>query len=637
MFASVLPDIGTYKNFVLTKELWVCSSIAFPVDISYDAFNVDFKTLVQGRYGYFIQVKPGMHSVGSELPNADAVIVNPAKGVLNPVGKPAGIYEYIFVATADFCGMKPGEQAIVRVYIVPQLTGFPVLTNICPGSTETVDFDNFIPPEIKYFIEEMEWTITYRRNNVNINHIIQPNLNTVGNNVYEYTINDALGAYRGKYTAMQGTVYACPEDSAFLTHTVRIREGEEYAIPNKEISLCLDNLLLVPETSDKMRVNLFGYLGASVKGGVWEFNIDKDNIGKPEGMCKPDSVTGKVDIPVDIMQYLPGDSIVFRYSYKNCIGHDTFTLLTLKFQDNFKDVIKDREKDVCRNLVSGIIDLPSTFGFSVPLTAGVWYERIDGRDSLLLSGSTDISNRKSGSLYTFRFDVSSAVDKLCGVEGSSAIFGLRIRDVAVTNAAARICKKLFENNTRPTVDLSKYVPGLNDTAKIDSNTITWWDSAGMKINDPARCELALNESQLTSTSPNVQFKFNYEVKTECGPYTGSLYITAVDTIPSADTVTIRVCYTDSYASHIDLAQALGIAGLKGRFELENTDPLGLTLSSDVFNNGILNVNADREFELRNNSVETYIFGYIPEGDECVSNNVRVKVVVTRDHDKYGQK
>jgi hypothetical protein len=465
---------------------------------------------------------------------------------------------------------------------------------------------------------------------------ISPNLNVVGNNVYEYTINDAVGAYRGKYTAMQGPVYACPEDSAFLTHTVRIREGEEYAIPDKEIALCMGNLLSVPETADTMHVNLFGYLGASVTGGVWSVEY-AGGLGMAENNYSLNPATGEVNIPVRLIDIMDADSVVFKYTYKDCTAKDTFTLLTLKFKEDFREIITDREKDVCRNLVSGVIDLPSTFGFSMPLTAGLWYETINGVDSLLLSGSTDISNRKSGSLYTFRFDVSSAVDSICYVGGTSTVFGLRIQDIAVSDATARICKNMFKTGTR--VDLSRYVPGLNDPTKIDPNimTVTWYDSAGVisSPNDPKNYELkAVNESQTELTAPNVQLKFNYEVQTECGPYTGNLYITAVDSIPSSDTVTVRVCYTDSYAYHIDLAQALGVV-VNGRFQFmdEESTPL---FDADAYNELRSVFNANRAFD-PSLDVGTYMFKYVPSASDCVSDKIRVKVVVTKVPDEYKQK
>lgn len=625
-----VPDLWTdYQGFKIKKELWVCTSVAFPVDISHDAFNIDYKTVLQNNLGYFIQIKPGEHKDGSVYPDVSAIIKSPVKGVFNTVGKSAGVYEFIFVSMADnFCGLSYGEQAIVRVYLAPQLTGFPVLTNVCPGQSVNVDFNSFIPNEIKYFIDEMGWTIKYKRNGVNVNMPIVANLNTVGNNAYEYYVDDSNGTFAGKYSAMQSTIYACPEDSAILNHTVRIREGE-YALPDKEISFCMENLLSVPETWTKMNVNLFGYLGSSVTGGKWSV---EDLGGIPASDVSLDENTGDVSLPTQLidLQIVPprtDHNLTFKYSYKDCFGTDTATYLKFTFSKDFTMLMSEKEKDVCRNLVSGVVDLSSLFGFSLPLTSGIWYEKIGNDFEEMLYGAVDITDKQSGSLYTFRYDASNANDELCLVEGSSTLLHLRIRDAEVLNAEARICKDLFETGT--SVNLFEYVPGLNDPDRVDPTKVTWRDPNGAIISNPENFMLKAEEGQISDSTQT--FVYQFDMHTECGTSTGNLYLSTMDSIVvDKRHITINVCFTDDYAYHIDLNQVAGVVGLKGRFVVESTTPAGKDLSGSYNElTGVLNANSAFNVAY---AEERYTFQYQPvigEGD-CISSDLKVTIVVTKD-------
>jgi hypothetical protein len=634
---SQLVSLESYEGFILKKEMWVCNSIAFPVDISYDAFNVNFKTIAQSGYGYFIQVKPGTYTNANAAgyPDADNIIQNPSSGVLNVTGKPAGVYEYIFVSESDdFCGMFKGEKSVVRVYLAPQLTGFPVLSNVCPGKSEQINFNDFIPPEIRYFLDEMGWTVAYTRDGEPVEMPVTADLKTVGDNVYQYTINDSKdGPFKGKYSEMQNTVYSCPESSAQLTHTVRIREGGEYAIPNKSISYCTDILKLASETRDSLVVNLFGYLGASAPDGKWSVEYPT-----PQNVKESDlSVTedGWADITYPILEFLD-DNAVFKYSYQDCSAKDTFTLLTLEFKKtSFEEAFTEEEHSVCRNLVSGVVELSSIFGFTAPLTSGIWYKKADDSPDYneMLYGAVDISEMQSGSLYTFRYDIDQAIDNMCLMQGKSTVFNLRIQDVEVANAELRVCKQQFASGV--TVDnLSKFVPGLNDESRIDPQNIIWKDNNGTVIN-PNNYLLKATEESQTAPEANFRMVYQYEVKSDCGPYTGNLYISAIDGL-GADTVRkVIVCHTDDYAKHIDLFQVLGIAGAKGRFVLYD-DPVnnnGTKIDDPVMKQpGIMDAFAS--YDVANES-ETYTFRYQPNDDICVSENVTVTIIVTRDIEKAG--
>ncbi|MDR0605758.1 MAG: hypothetical protein LBG80_15805 [Bacteroidales bacterium] len=626
-----LDSLEKYTSFVIKKEMWVCSSIVFPVDISYDAFNVDFKTIAQGGYGYFIQVKPGTHTDGSYLPDAEDIIESHVKGVLNVIGKPAGVYEYVFVSNDDgFCGMSKDEQSVVRIYIVPQPVGFPVLTNVCPGTTEEVDFNKFIPAEIKYFIDAMGWTITYTLDGKEVSMPVTAGLSNVGNTEYRYTINDSDGPFKGKYSEMQDSIYQCPQDSAYLMHTVRIREDEEYAIPDRSISFCTDVLMLVSETKVALNTNLFSYLGSSVPNGKWSIEYDAGLATGADDNFWVDETSGDAIVPTGMISVLGIDSIIFKYSYKDCMANDTFTLLTFNFNKaTFENTFVDQERDVCRNLMSGVVELSSIFGFTVPLTSGMWFQTDENNvETEMLYGAVDISAMKSGSLYTFRYNVSPVIDNLCLAEGSSTVFQLRIHDLEVDNAEVKICKQQFANGV--TIDLSRYVAGLNDGERIPSDRVTWKDPSGNKIDNPGSYTLRADEEWQTADTSAYRMLYQYEVSSDCGPYTGNLYISAIDSMGVDTLRKIVVCYTDDYAKHIDLFQVLGIVGANGRFELYD-DPVnnnGAKIDSPVMKQPNI-MNAFASYDTANES-EIYTFKYIPNAnDACVRDNMQITIVVTK--------
>ena len=640
---SALKNENDYSNFKkidgkMLNEIWICSSISFPVDISYDVFHVAFQTIVSGKYGYFVQVHPGVHTDGADPIDPNVVIQNNASGVFNPVGKPAGVYEFVFVTKKNgFCGMNEDEQAVIRIYLVPQPVGFPVLTNLCPGETVDVNLSHYIPTEVKYFIDEMDWKLKYKAKDASQFSAmpLSVGLNSVGSNVYEYYIDDSQGNFSGKYAAMKNSPYWCPMDSAFVTHTVRIRDGQDFTIPDKEISYCIQTLLSVPETSLTFHVDLRSLLGTSVKDGKWSVEIpNAGGIPLPVTAFIPDaSKSDSVTIPVSAIQLfsLPYE-LKFKYIYSNCAGTKDTTILKVTITDDFTSVIKDENKaDVCRNLVSGVLDLPSVFGFSVPLTSGVWYQEIGGVFEEMVHSSVDISGFDAGSTYTYRYDISNAIDAgLCKVTGDTAYFHLRIQDAEnVPNAEAQVCEKMFENGI--TMNLTKYVPLLNDPSRVDASQVKWYDPAGTLIVDPSNYAIKAGTGELHDTA-NVIKKFKYELDSQCGIATGYLFVTAVDSIPKNLETTITICYTDDYAYNINLYQASGIAGLKGLFEfrpsegMPNNKNLGANFDSST---GVLNANAAFDGENNSSDTETYVFVYRPASGECINGDMKIKVIVTK--------
>jgi hypothetical protein len=320
--------------------------------------------------------------------------------------------------------------------------------------------------------------------------------------------------------------------------------------------------------------------------------------------------------------------------------NDTFTLLTFNFnKETFTKTFVEQEHDVCRNLMSGVVELSSIFGFTTPLTSGIWSQKDGDEFKEMLYGAVDISEMKSGSLYTFRYNVNSAIDALCLVEGSSTEFHLRMHDLSVANAEAKICKAQLKQGV--TIDLSSYVPGLNDTNRISPRKVTWHDTTGKVINNPDRYTLKASAEWQTADTSTYKIRYQYEVKSDCGPYTGSLYISTIDSIGSDTLRKVVVCYTDDYAKHIDLYQVLGIVGASGSFTLCN-DPVNergrkIDVNPDVIEeiqlSGVMNAFGlfTRTNESGTNESETYTFCYLPgKDDTCLQKKqMEITIIVTK--------
>jgi hypothetical protein len=288
--------------------------------------------------------------------------------------------------------------------------------------------------------------------------------------------------------------------------------------------------------------------------------------------------------------------------------------------------------------MSGEVELSSVFGFTAPLTSGIWYQdttmNMDYKE--MLYGKVDISDMRTGSLYRFRYDVNAAVDSMCLVQGSSTVFNLKVYDLSVASGEVKICKEQFKSGM--TVDLSRYVPGLSDTGRIDPKKTVWKDNTGAIISDPGNYRLIAAEGQADDTS-TYKTVYRYEVRSDCGLYAGNLYVSAVDSLSSDTARNIVICYTDDYAEHVDLFQILGIAVDKnspsGYFELYNAvnnKGAEITLATSVLDgikqNGKINVST--LFNEANDS-ETYTFGYLPNtnSNSCVSNKMKITIIVTK--------
>jgi hypothetical protein len=200
------------------------------------------------------------------------------------------------------------------------------------------------------------------------------------------------------------------------------------------------------------------------------------------------------------------------------------------------------------------------------------------------------------------------------------------------------------------IDLSRYVPGLNDTNRIDPNKIIWRDTLGV-ITDANKVKnypihASGNDWQILDTTYIIPFQ--YEIESDCGPSTGNLYISVVDTI-GVDTVRkVVICYTDDYAKHMDLFQILGIVGANGEFDLcDAFAPYGTGERiiypderdvEDIESSGIMNAfalynkNKTSEGELLYEYVR-YVFCYQSGSDGCVPSNMKIEIKVTRDVEK----
>jgi hypothetical protein len=132
--------------------------------------------------------------------------------------------------------------------------------------------------------------------------------------------------------------------------------------------------------------------------------------------------------------------------------------------------------------------------------------------------------------------------------------------------------------------------------------------------------------------------YHYDVRSDCGLFSGDLYISTIDSIGKDTDRRIVICYTDDYASHVDLFQIMGIAGGRGHFELYDAigDGASIDFSTEI---NAINDSISRSgkldiaslFRKYNHDKQTYIFRYVPaRNDTCVEkDNMEVTVEVTR--------
>jgi hypothetical protein len=640
--ASAFPidtlNSSAYRNFKYLKELWVCSSHAFPVNVSYNVFGV----ALTPQSGYYLQVEPGSHKNGSSLPST--VITSSGgrfDGVFNISGRLAGAYEFVYINESDnFCGMTRGEQALVRIYLVPELVGNTILSNVCAGNSFNVRLSDYLPYEVKNFTDSAGWLIDFydaRTHSRLTNPEVEASLGYVGTRDYYYKINDKVGPFVGKFSKIrQG--WACA-DSGLIAHTVKIRDTIRLVKDTVKVTFCKENLRRLSENR-YFNVSLPSLLSVAADGGTWKWST---RSGLPAIIFKgllPDNTVPGGELIVDMGYFdtpvflnIPA---LFNYTFKNCDGSDASGVVSIIFTDDMSRVISGGTGTICRNLGSGVLDLGIFFGFSVPITAGIWLDmqKAGTKEHEILSGSIDLTNLKVGSLYHYQYKVHQASLDLCGTGYASAGGGnaawadyyLKIRDIEVLSGSAQMCRSLYNTQPGAVVNLYDYVPGLADPNFIDPNEVLWHGPDGHIIT-PSGAQ----NYPISGTAKDTTLTFSFVYSNECGKAPGNLYISIVDSLPSDLHKRLQLCYTDDQASYVNLFQVLGVAGLKGAFELESSVPPGKNIVWINQNNGVFD--AFETFDAANNSEtkETYTFKYTPDPSEqgCIANGAKVSITITR--------
>jgi hypothetical protein len=623
-----------YRNFVHMTELWICTSNVFPVDLSLNAFGVGYSATT----GHYVQLTvPGSYTDGSINPVPGTTV----SGVFNPTGRPAGVYEFVYVSdVANFCGMGLGDKSIVRLYLVPELVGSAVLSNLCAGEAFDVKLVDYLPYEVKNFVDSAGWQVQFYNSKTNAQLTVSPaSLANLGVHNYYYKIDDSgAGYFSGKFKfgilqIPQGSpayfkpnpLYACA-DSGHIAHTVKIRDSIMLVQDTVKVTFCTKNLTSVPENRDRFVLNLSNILGMNGKDGVWS-----TKHVQPQHVIL--STDGYAAINMPLVEFGGITDFFFEYTFKNCDASDITAVVHINFTDDLSTVIVSDTGTVCRNLGTGTLDLGLFFGFSVPNTAGVWMDiqkkNTDGRDYQILSGSIDLSELKVGSLYEYQYRVNSSSLDMCrtgmGYDGVLADYYLKVRDVEVLSGSAQICRSLFSSGTY--INLFDYVPGLGNPNLVDPGEVVWTAPDGTHIPSADVTNYWLQGTASKNKDTILNFSFVYA--NDCGKAPGNMYIGFLDSIPHDTHRKLQVCHTDDYAKYINLFQAIGYAGLKGTFELERSVPAGKSIVWINQAKGIFN--AADTFDPANNTVEEYTFIYKRDPSEanCAPDNLRITVIVTR--------
>ena len=625
--ASAFPrdtlNSNGYRNFKYLKELWVCSSHASPVDVSLHVFGIAFTP----QTGYYLQVESSSHKDGSVIP-ANGI---PFYGVFNTSGRPAGAYDFVYVNTSsNFCGMALGEQALVRIYIVPELVGNTILSNVCAGNSFNVSLSDYLPYEVKNFADSARWAITFydARTQLPVT-TARASLGSIGTRDYYYKVDDVTGPFAGKFSKIKRG-WACA-DSGVLSHTVKIRDDIRLAKDTVAVTFCLTNVRALSEHRNRFTLSLSALLGVAVDGGTWTGPTNVPSSYYP-GINQS---TGELTFDMVRVATYTNFPFDFTYKFNNCDGSEVKGLVRIIFADDISPVISGSTGTICRNLGSGILDLGLFFGFSTPNTAGIWLDMQKSRkEHEILSGSIDLNELNVGSLYHYQYRLHPASLDLCGT-GYDPITGggtniledyyIKVRDIEILSGSAKICKSSFASGI--TLNLYDYVPGLSDPNLVDPMEVSWIDHEGATISPSLAQNYTLHGIPKDTT---VILAFSFSYSNECGTAPGNLYISIVDSLETQKLhKKLQLCYTDDQASYIDLRQVIGIAGLQGTFTVESTDPPGKSIVWIDQSRGIFNA-----FDTFGNATdkETYTFKYTPdpsERQECVQNDIRVSITVTR--------
>lgn len=628
---ETLPDLNDpiYKDYKNKKQMWLCSSLGFPVDVSYDAFRTHYSL----EYGFFSQVEPG---------NPKQTIKDNVSGIFNVAGRSAGVYEFVFTSEInDFCLMDKGQQSVVRVYLVPDLRPFTVLSHLCAGEDNTIDLLNYVPYEVKNFADSMGWSLQFYGTDVVDGHLVKSNLSKVGTRNYTYKYDDSKSKVIGGLESMNKvSAYRCAE-TAVATVNVKIH-SDEFKIEDRDVSFCLESLMSVPHNIPLMRLNLSSLLGAYAEAGEWSLS----NTGQAfVSLDKNDAILNLdlIKVQDDKNSILPL-SLGFDYKYMDCKGDLNTARLVVKITKELAKLVTDSEKPVCRNRTSGSIDLDTYFGFSVPTTSGEWYFKDPSQGEIYMPTSTvHIDTLKVGSLYDFVYRVHPAVEQLCDLTAQEANFRLRIREAGVLGGVGNICKSSYlDPATR--VNLFSYVPGLTDSI----NNVEWYscDSNGecsLPIdNTKARDYSLLDGNDLDGN--NIDYfqgvrSFLFKYGSECGPVEGKVYLSVIDSLLNKEQSNRKIvlCYTDDWATNVDLNQVFELAGLKKFWTYPTSNQIDLGGRTDIWkpdtNPPVFN--ARKAFELASAALPSqnefaFVFEYDPDPKECIVGKLTLTIVVTRD-------
>ncbi|MDR1056901.1 MAG: hypothetical protein LBL90_14075 [Prevotellaceae bacterium] len=605
-------DLTTNKGFVYASELWMCESYVANIDMSYEAFGKQLSS-----EGKWYEIIPGTYLVAKEGNNYkeidEANKLNngmPVSNIFNAVGRGSGIYEFVYINEKDgFCGMLVGDRAIFRVYVVPELKGFSVITQLCNGTPLDVTFEPNIPADIKDFmVTQMGWSFKYKTYPQGDAVAMPITASIAGVFQYTYEVDDTQGNFSGKHTALNSTKYKCAAD-ARITHTVNLNEGAITTAPGDiEKTFCLAFELLNNTINGKYLVNLNSILNYNAPvdaAGPW-------TVTAGDTYATINKLTGAAEIDlqkiVDDAVTLPFE-VVFTYTYKdNCEDPNSTKSINVKFifgNTQINDELVDKDTTVCRNLYAGDVSLLGLLQVEVPSTAGTW---TDKDNNILYTGTINLSNLYDGERYPYSYFVSPAMSAdFCGITNFLAVLGVTVENVDGYNSGqAQICKEVWANKNKK-INLSTYIAGLPKDYK--PNELKWY------IYDPELKDWTLITTDYTQFAVDDKLKvgtnlFKFEYSTKCGDAEGRLFITVTDRITNYENKYVTYCYIDNAAKAIYLEQILGVGGIEGTWSVDSS---GEAVNATYFDAATGVFKGREQFESTGLGADkTYIFKFEPK-------------------------
>ncbi len=495
-------EVVCYTNSNTTLDLGKIPALASDLNLGAGEWHAVKNTMTTGG---------GANGLDDYTGVTDANFIAKVSNVFNLVGKPVGVYAFVFTATNSSC-LGYGEKVLVKVVIKEVAIDKSHTLNLCPGATFT-----FTPQKV---ISSMLTDVVFDATGV----VLSPPAALSGTAPNQtILIPDGYeGVFELNYKSNDA---ANCNNSAVLTVTVK-QGVDGFGLLNNTALYCSAS---IPDV-----INLTTLAGASANDGKWSLQTTPAQTGV--AVTADGDVTFTTD-PVEAKDY------IFEYTYKNCeaTSTDVKETFTLTVSDDLSSSFTDTNKSICKSdNPNRIYDLMvDGFGLNVPSNSGTWTVKQEPAGNVgldITNGQLAIKDIRIGE-YIFNFSFSNAATELCNLAGMSKDLTLTVGDLsgsAVADGRTKLCVDQV-SSASGNFTLTDFVVGLDGVNDVD-----WVGPTGTTITNGA-----VPYSELKALGVGVHlFNFSYtSAGCSSGTATGNLYIEITSDLNMSD-VTINYCRPD---------------------------------------------------------------------------------------------